>query len=189
MLPKFNLSISKEVGKVVSFKTRSRLVTIALMMLGVVLIPLGIAAFISWLVFCFGSIIIGLLLLFLFPVGLAFPLIITQFGWELIVNGFYNLDDIKEGQNNEPYFEPWEKEKRMRELRKEYNLPEPKTKNLKQSDDGYTDSERDRIEEQETIKHVNARIDEIYEQHEHSLTEAKSKKKTSTKDFDDDPPF
>jgi TPR repeat protein len=111
MLPKLNFSLSKRAGEVVSFKTISRPVTIALMMLGVVLIPLGIAAFISWLVFCFGSIIIGLLLLFLFPVGLAFPLIITQFGWELIVKGFYNLDYIKEGQNNDPYFELWEKEK------------------------------------------------------------------------------
>jgi len=152
------------------FPNKGKLFNVMLIVAGSVLVLLGITLTIAWIAFCFGSVVVGVLLLIFARIILILPLMIfSVVGWDMVRGGINNLNGreaIKKDQNVEV---PLDQEARMRQLRKEYNLPEPKIKNLKHTDDDYTDAE--------TIRDVNTRIDEIYEQHEHNLTEAKSKKK------------
>lgn len=59
-----------------------------LVLMGLFLVGLGVFLTGSWIAFCFGTIIVGVLLLFLAPLILLFPYaLIAQPGWNLINNG------------------------------------------------------------------------------------------------------
>jgi len=58
---------------------------------GLAIWGVAIAALLSWLAFCFGSVIIGVLLLFFAPYVLLAPMIISNPGTALLV---YGLDKV-----------------------------------------------------------------------------------------------
>ena len=60
---------------------------------GISLWGLAIFAFVSWVIFCFGTVVIGLLLLFFAPHLLLFPLALNVFGTGLIKLGVKIIDD------------------------------------------------------------------------------------------------
>ena len=56
--------------------------------MGLVVFAAGIAVEVAWLAFCFGSVIVGLLLLFLAPLLLMGPFFFFScIGWVLIAGG------------------------------------------------------------------------------------------------------
>lgn len=62
-------------------------------MAGISLWGVAIFAFVSWVIFCFGTVVIGLLLLFFAPHLLLFPLALNVFGTGLIKLGVKIIDD------------------------------------------------------------------------------------------------
>lgn len=64
---------------------------------GVFIWGLAISALVAWLVFCFGSVIIGILLLIFAPYVLLAPLAIGTPGTALLVYGMVCIANKKEG--------------------------------------------------------------------------------------------
>ena len=72
--------------------TQSRISGALLTVLGVALIICGITAQIAWLAFCFGTVIIGVLLLFFAPTILFIPYTLaTTIGGGMVVAGCTKL--------------------------------------------------------------------------------------------------
>ena len=74
--------------------TQSRISGALLTVLGVALIICGITAQIAWLAFCFGTVIIGVLLLFFAPTILFIPYTLaTTIGGAMVVAGYAKLSE------------------------------------------------------------------------------------------------
>lgn len=72
------------------------IVGIASFIAGIAIWAVAITVLISWLAFCFGSVVIGLLLLFLAPYILLAPLAIGTPGTALFVYGMDKIANNKE---------------------------------------------------------------------------------------------
>lgn len=64
-----------------------RVLGLAIMLVGAAIFLLGIAAGVAWIVFCFGTVIIGLILLFFLPAILFAPFGICSIGGPLFIIG------------------------------------------------------------------------------------------------------
>ena len=99
-LRKYNSKIQNTVNEILHFPSNSKIHSYFFIFIGLILIILGVIATISWVIFCFGSIVIGLLLLFLFPVGLYAPFIISIIGNAIIHEALINLSYMRKSQQH-----------------------------------------------------------------------------------------
>lgn len=73
----------------------SKIVGVFQVIAGVSLWALSLSLELTWVVFCFGTVIIGLLLLFFAPYVLLFPLALTVPANTLILGGLARVQDRK----------------------------------------------------------------------------------------------
>ena len=71
---------------------KSRGFNVMFIIAGITLVPLGIILTIAWIILCFGSVIVGILILFTLPIILIAPLTISFLGMNMIHEGVQNLN-------------------------------------------------------------------------------------------------